>query len=102
MIRPTQEQFDQLCFKVSDQMRVYVYPYIASISRELEPNVGEHLGSGLYLDLRGEAYILTNEHVARAINETPLAHQLLQGKGTTRIMNPFRAAKHPYDMAFSY
>jgi hypothetical protein len=101
MIRPTQEQFDQLCFKVSDQMRVYVYPYIASISRELEPNVGEHLGSGLYLDLRGEAYILTNEHVARAINETPLAHQLLQGKGTTRIMNPFRAAKHPYDMALT-
>jgi len=101
MIRPTQEEFDRLCFKVSDRMRGYAYPYIASISRELEPNVGEHLGSGLYLDLRGETYILTNEHVARAINETSLAHQLLQGEGATRVMNPVQVAQHPYDMALT-
>jgi len=101
MFRPTREQFDQMCFKVSDEMRGHVYPYIASISRELEPNVGEHLGSGLYLDLRGEAYILTNEHVARAISGKSLAHQLLQGEGATRVMNPFQAARHPYDMALT-
>lgn len=41
LLRPTREQFDQLCSKVSDQMRDYAYPYIASISRELEPNVGD-------------------------------------------------------------
>lgn len=101
MIRPTPEQFEQISFGVADQMRHQIYPYIASISQAVEHNVGEHLGSGLYLGIRDETYVLTNEHVARAITQAPLAHQLIQGEGATRIMNPFQAAEHPYDMALS-
>jgi hypothetical protein len=101
MIRLTLEQFDRLSFTVSDRMRGHTYPYITSLSWAEELSVGNHLGSGLYLGHSGEAYILTNEHVARAIRGTPLAHQLLQGEHATRVMNPFQVAKHPYDMALT-
>lgn len=101
MIRPTREEFETIALKVTERMREYAYPYIASISREAELNVGDHVGTGLYLRIRDERYLLTNEHVARAIRETPLAHQLLEGEGATRVMNPFLVARHPYDMALT-
>jgi hypothetical protein len=80
-------------------MREYVFPYVASISRETEPNVGEHLGSGVYLALGKETYLLTNEHVACKINQNSLAHQLIDGENATRISNPVQAASAPYDLA---
>lgn len=101
MIRPTREEFETIALKVTERMREYSYPYIASISREVERNVGDHVGTGLYLRIRNDSYLLTNEHVARAIRETPLAHQLLEGEGATRVMNPFQVARHPYDMALT-
>lgn len=101
MIRPTREEFETIALKVTDRMREYIYPYIASISTEIERNVGDHLGTGLYLRIRNETYLLTNEHVARSIRKTPLAHQLLEGEGATRVMNSFQVAPHPYDMALT-
>jgi hypothetical protein len=101
LIRPTREQFEEIARKVCDRMRKYAFPYTSAISRELEPNFGQHLGSGLYLGVRGETYLLTNEHVARAINQNPIAHQLIDGEGATRVMNPFQVARYPYDMALT-
>jgi hypothetical protein len=101
MFRPTREQFEAMAGNVTAQMREYAYPYVASISREVKPNIGDHLASGLYLRLRNEPYLLTNEHVARAILQTPVAHQLLKDEGATRVMNPFQVARHPYDMALT-
>jgi hypothetical protein len=80
-------------------MRDYTFPYVASISRETEPNVGEHLGSGLYLAIGREIYLLTNEHVARKINSNSLGHQLTDGENAMRISNPVQAASAPYDLA---
>jgi hypothetical protein len=99
LIRPTREQFDQLAFKITDQMREHTFPYIASISREMEPKVGEHLGSGLYLALGKETYLLTNQHVACKIKQNSLAHQLIDGENATRISNTVQAASAPYDLA---
>jgi hypothetical protein len=99
LVQPTLDEFDQLAFKVTNQMREYTFPYIASISREAGPNVGEHLGSGLYLAIRQETYLLTNEHVAREINRNSLAHQLIDGENATRISNPIQVACEPYDLA---
>ncbi len=101
MIRPTREEFDTIALKVTDRMREYTYPYIASISREVEQNFADHLGTGLYLRIQSNNYLLTNEHVARSVRETPLAHQLLEGEGATRVMNPFQVARQPYDMALT-
>ena len=42
LVRPTREQFDRLAFEVTNQMRDYTFPYVASISGETEPNVAEH------------------------------------------------------------
>src|SRR5579862_4460530 len=99
LARPTRQQFEELAFAVTNEMRDHTFPYIASISRELEPNVGEHLGSGLYLGLRNETYLLTNEHVARKIKGRPLAHQLIDGENATRVTNSVQAAFAPYDLA---
>jgi len=51
--------------------------------------------------LRGEEYLLTNEHVAREIQGQPLAHQLAKEEFATRISNPFQAAPAPYDLALT-
>ncbi len=101
MVRPTRDEFEAIALKVTERMREYSYPYVALISREVERNVGEHVGTGLYLKTRNDSYLLTNEHVARAIRETPLAHQLSEGEGATRVMNPFQVARHPYDVALT-
>jgi hypothetical protein len=60
LIRPSREEFDRLSLQVTEQMRAHSFPYVASISAEIEPNVGKHLGSGLYLTLGTETYLLTN------------------------------------------
>jgi hypothetical protein len=51
--------------------------------------------------LRGEEYLLTNEHVAREIQGQPLAHQPAKEEFATRISNPFQAAPAPYDLALT-
>ena len=53
------------------------------------------------MGVAGETYLFTNEHVARAINKNPIAHQLIDGERATRVMNPFQVAEYPYDMALS-
>jgi len=98
-IRPTREEFNRLCLEVTDRMREHTFPFVASISKEIEPDFGKHLGSGLYLAMGDDTYLLTNEHVARSINEKPLAHQLLNGDHATRISNPFQVVTQPYDIA---
>ncbi|MEI9978277.1 MAG: DUF2934 domain-containing protein [Edaphobacter sp.] len=99
LFRPTMEEFEKLSFKVTDMMREHAFPYIAAISTEIEPNEGEHRGTGLYVELGNDTYLLTNEHVARKIKERPLAHQLIEGEGASRITNPVQAAFYPYDLA---
>lgn len=99
LIRPSREEFDRLSLQITEQMRAHSFPYVASISAEIEPNVGKHLGSGLYLTLGTEAYLLTNEHVARKINQYPLGHHLIDGVSVARISNPVQVALAPYDLA---
>jgi hypothetical protein len=101
MFRPTREQFEKLSGNVCDQMREFAFPFVPSISCETDTNVADHHGSGLYIRLRNETYILTNEHVARVIQGRPLAHQLLDGEYSTRIMHAVQAAKAPYDLALT-
>jgi hypothetical protein len=99
LIRPSREEFDRLSLQITEQMRAHSFPYVASISAEIEPNVGKHLGSGLYLTLGTETYLLTNEHVARKINQYPLGHHLIDGVNVARISNPVQVARAPYDLA---
>jgi hypothetical protein len=101
MFRPTREQFEKISANVCDQMREFAFPFVPSISCEVETNVADHHGSGLYIRLGNETYILTNEHVARVMQGRPLAHQLLDGENSTRIMHAVQAAKAPYDLALT-
>lgn len=101
MFRPTREQFEKISADVCDQMREFAFPFVPSISCEVETNVADHHGSGLYIRLGNETYILTNEHVARVMQGRPLAHQLLDGENSTRIMHAVQAAKAPYDLALT-
>ena len=101
LIRPTREEFDRLSLQVTERMREHTFPYIASICREIGSNVGEHLGSGLYLTMGDDPYLLTNEHVACKVRLNALAHQLIDGEHATRVSNPFQAVAAPYDLAVS-
>jgi hypothetical protein len=101
MSHMNREQFNQLALAVTDDMRQHTFPYVASISREVSETEGAHLASGLYLQLRNQPYLLTNEHVARHISAHSLAHQLAAETPAVRFTNPIQTLSDPYDLGLS-
>jgi hypothetical protein len=60
---------------------------------------GEVVGSGAFLELRGQPYLLTNEHVARWRTQFRLAHFLNEGALAAAVVHPFRCVTEPEDVA---
>jgi hypothetical protein len=92
-------QFNRVILRMTNDMREHVFPYVTAISREVGPNEGEHLGSGVFLALRGHTYLLTNAHVACSATSTPLAVQLSTSATSIRLRNAFHACTQPLDLA---
>jgi len=78
-----------------------VEPTIASISRPVAIDEGELVGTGTYLGLLGQPYLLTNEHVARFQRINGLGHLPRQGGDYHRIANPFQCVPKPLDAALA-
>ena len=95
------ESWQALNLAVEKAMAQAVEPTIASISRPVAMDEGELVGTGTYVRLLGQPYLLTNEHVARFQPISGLGHLPKQGGDYHRIINPFQCVTKPIDAALT-
>jgi len=95
------KQWEQISADTAIQMLEHIKPFITPISRVLSENEGEHLGSGSYFEIEANKYIITNEHVAKHLNNNSLTHQFYNNDHIFRLTNPAFADPAPIDVAIS-
>ena len=93
--------WDKIRIDVANQMAEYTKKYITSVSLETSPTEGRLIGSGIYMQLRGHPYILTNEHVAKERLKGSIVHTLKNSEHPYCITNPFQRLPSPVDMAIA-
>jgi hypothetical protein len=96
-----EEEWNRMCLTVTENMSDYIKPYITPISRVIEVDYGTHEGSGSFISSSNETFIVTNEHVAKALKENSLAHQFFDSDCVAKILNPFAVSEYPIDLAVS-
>jgi hypothetical protein len=94
-------QWDAYGESVTEKMRQHAQPFLASVFAVHSFDEGSLLASGNYLQLANKPYLLTNQHVAKALETHPLAHQLADDEYAVRLSNPFQALSDPIDVAVS-
>jgi hypothetical protein len=57
-----------------EDLKQFLFPRSASIARTISEDVGEHWGSGSYVEAEGSVFLFTNRHVAEKSKETTLSH----------------------------
>ncbi len=93
--------WNSVCFDVNEAMRAHVQPFVTPVSMVLADDHGELLGTGSYIEINGRRYLLTNEHVARALNHHSIAHQFSGTNNVFRCINPMVADPAPVDAALA-
>ncbi len=113
MIDPEEEQpevtperrevWNKVVAGVHEAMKEYTKPFVTPISRVMRDEqggeYGELHGTGNYIQLSGRKHLLTNEHVAEALQRNSLGHQFFNCEDVTT--NPFLAISEPFDVAIS-
>jgi hypothetical protein len=104
MKKPTKQEWDEICERVKHEMTHHVKHFITPISKVLTDSetgeeYGNHLGSGTFIEIENIKYIITNEHVAKYINNNPLAYQYWNCDSVLRIKNNFEVLPEPVDVA---
>jgi hypothetical protein len=94
------EQWDSCVARVTQEMKEFTKTFATPISKVIGHDYGEAWGTGNYIELRQQCYLLTNEHVARVLTENSLGHQFLSDEGVYRA-TPFHAYEWPFDVAVS-
>ncbi len=95
----TKEEWEIAVPDVVRKMQIYLSSYCTPISRHIGDH-GELEGTGTYLDLAGQTFILTNEHVACARTATQrLIHQLRDKDEPAFIVGNHLAVRAPRDIA---
>lgn len=87
---------------VDQAMKEYTKPFVTPISRVLKDADGEYgelHGTGNYVQFSGRKYLVTNEHVAEAMERSSLGHQFFNCEDVFRTTNPFLAIPKPLDVA---
>lgn len=95
-------RWNAYCNEVAGQMFDHVKPFVTAISKVISDengDYGEHWGSGSFVALDGARYLMTNEHVARRICSTPLAHQFFESESVVRLNSPIAMKDYPVDVA---
>jgi hypothetical protein len=93
------QEWDGYSRKVTEEMREYAWPFVASILRVHSPDAASLLGSGIYLQLLDNCYLLTNQHVAAERRTHSLAHLLADEEFALGIPGVFQALPDPVDAA---
>jgi hypothetical protein len=95
----TEEEWPAVQKKVVAAMTAYLRDYRAPIFEDLGDH-GEGWGSGSYIQVGGQIFILTNEHVARAgTSGRGLIHQFNAQEDLRPILGDHFAADAPRDLA---
>jgi hypothetical protein len=90
------------CWKhVTIEMTKIVQKQITPIYEMESLDIGHAWGSGTYLSVAAATYLLTNEHVAKKMLSTPIAHLPRDGAAPIRVTNPMQAKGAPVDAAMS-
>jgi hypothetical protein len=95
---------DEHCIEEAGKhMMQYTHQFITPIAKSLNPedSEGRVVGSASFLSLRGETYVLTNEHVARHMSVSRLSFFQEGGRQAAAIIHPFQCIEHPVDAAIS-
>src|SRR3954470_2386791 len=87
--------------RVTNEMKDFTKPSVTPISKVIDENHGEGLGTGNYVEFLGRPHLLTNEHVARSLKTNSLGHQFLNVDTVYRATNPFHVLEEPVDAAVS-
>jgi hypothetical protein len=95
------EQWDSYVARVTQEMKDFTKKFATPISKVINHDDGQAWGTGYYIELSAQRYLLTNEHVARALTQNSLGHQFLDDDGVYRATNPFHAYELPFDVAVS-
>lgn len=96
-----QAGWDAACRVVVAAMATHAERFVVSISMEVAPTEGELVGTGTFLRLRGQPYVLTNEHVARARLHGSLAYFAHSTGDIHRLVHPFQCTEYPVDAALA-
>jgi hypothetical protein len=98
------KQWEGLVAQVDQRMQEFTKPFVTPISRVVRETDGEHgelVGTGNYIELLSGKYLLTNEHVARAMERNSLAHQFLGCDTVFQVTNAFLTFPLPFDVGLS-
>jgi hypothetical protein len=92
---------NQMLADVCIAMAAHAHRFSVAIHRVISDDFGEPCGTGTYLNIRNNTYLLTNEHVAAFVQLGGLSHQPREGDFAHRIVHPFLAMGPPVDAAVS-
>jgi hypothetical protein len=95
----SKDEWDSYAAHVTQEMKPR--PFVTPISKTIDAVTGEPWGTGNYIRLGQEPYLLTNEHVAEALKTHALAHQFGDCEKVFRATNPFKVVPWPLDVAVS-
>ncbi len=99
--RMPKAEWDALVESVTEKMQEYTKQFVTPVSQVIDHDYGKLFGTGNYIELRGQNYLLTNEHVAKGLDQASLAHQFLDNDGVFRATNSFHVLPLPVDVAVS-
>jgi hypothetical protein len=94
-----EEEWKQFSADTCRQMSEFIPPYVTPISKVLTESEGKLHGTGSYLGLGGNRYLVTNEHVVKELENHSLTHQFHKNENVYRLLNPAVAEGHPVDVA---
>lgn len=95
------EEWDTITIKVLSELRDHLQYFVTPISKVIEEDYGRHHGSGSYFRTDGSIFLITNEHVGKALEKGSLAHQFVNSDQVVRLTNQIVAERYPIDVAIS-
>lgn len=97
----TESEWNAICASASQSMAEYVPRFMTPISRVLSNVEGKLEGTGSYLAVGGDAFLLTNEHVAAAMHTNPLGHMFHGSNLVHPVRSNFASISAPTDAAIA-
>jgi hypothetical protein len=98
----TNPHWEQIYVDTVNRMLQHVKPFLSQISIVVSETEGEHLGTGSYCVVNDHRFLITNDHVAKHLEEKQLAHQFHGSDSIAKLQNPFCGCGWPTDVALSH
>lgn len=95
------DEWNALCAEISGAMAHYVPQFMTPLSRILSEDEGELQGTGSYVSIDGKSFLLTNHHVAAALQRKRLGHMFNGSDLVYSLRSRFAAISPPTDAAIA-